>query len=753
MEPKNFYLIFLFIFLIDTLSAQEKYALIIGIDQYEPPKNYKPALAVGRAAFPNLDGCKNDGLSVKSVISSRFLFPEDHIVTLLDENATRKSILQAINDLLNKTKSGDIAFIYYAGHGSQVYNSLSDEIDKKDEAIVPADAWKEGIEDIRDKELAKLFNSILDRSVKLTVIFDCCHSASMSRGAPVPGTRKFRFIPGKDKNIYDAKDSSHPTPPESRKGSSFLALSAARDDEPAEEQYDDSSPSHAHGAFTAALLEAINQQTIDASTLNLFTTIRAIIKSNGKTQEPMLVATPARQQQTLFGIEKGTLANRSLVAIAGFINNKVILQGGFALGLHKQNELIRVQQTDTTVLIIDSVLGVNKSLASVKKGNAALLKAGELFEVSNWVSSYAPLLKLYMPSSDYSEEQIMQLAQIDQQLKASGKVVWINDLEKNDPYFSVFFDKGKCYTKRDTGVNKEVKNYSADAILDICKKDSTVYFELPYSGNLLQTMLSRFTRNKSISIVNNPSQANYVIYGTINENGKPAYGLRRLHTSAIDSLESMPLQTKSITLLSFTKEGLETVADSLYEYAMKLSKIRGWLQLAGPRSADNYFTYHLEIVNTDSNKTIITNTYRINDNISVHLVADKNDIHHTEATRYIYIFGIDRSGSMQLFYPAESDGNTMNRFPKVDGNEMVKDVVIASYPVPKPSGTDNFFLLTTSEPIPNYSVIFTQEGVRGPVVKSAFGDLLGLGNVDSRGIHPILSNNWSLQKLSFKCTY
>ena len=78
-----------------------------------------------------------------------------------------------MEQLLQKTNKGEIAFIYYSGHGSQVRNSLSLKHDQMDETMVPIDTWKEGVSDIRDKELAKMFNRFVDKGIILTVVFDC----------------------------------------------------------------------------------------------------------------------------------------------------------------------------------------------------------------------------------------------------------------------------------------------------------------------------------------------------------------------------------------------------------------------------------------------------------------------------------------------------------------------------------------------------------------------------------------------------
>jgi hypothetical protein len=290
---------FIFVFYLESF-AQEKYALVIGVDHYAPPANYTPTSTTGRLDFPNLEGCKNDALSIVSIINSKFLFPLKNIDTLFDDAASRTGILKGIDNLMTKCKSGDVAFIYYAGHGSQVKNSSSAEGDGQDESIVPSDTWKENVPDIRDKEIAKICNSFLDKNIRLTMMFDCCHSGSLSRGPIAPG--KFRYIASLN---YDVKDPSQPTPPETRMEGNFLIFSAAQDNEFAQEQTDENNV--AHGAFTLAFIAALNQQSVDASVINLFATTRAILKSNGKKQEPVLAGTLVRQQETLFGLARGVL--------------------------------------------------------------------------------------------------------------------------------------------------------------------------------------------------------------------------------------------------------------------------------------------------------------------------------------------------------------------------------------------------------------------------------------------------------------
>jgi len=134
-------------------------------------------------------------------------------------------------------------------------------------------------------------------------------------GGPGGQTSKFRFMP--DAN-YTVEDASQPVPPETRQDAGFLIMSASQDNEFAQEQMDENK--NPHGAFTIALLDAINQQSVDASALNLFSSIRAILKSNAKTGTG-----PGRNYckattKLYLVLRAGFFPNKSLVAISGFKN-------------------------------------------------------------------------------------------------------------------------------------------------------------------------------------------------------------------------------------------------------------------------------------------------------------------------------------------------------------------------------------------------------------------------------------------------
>lgn len=743
-------------------NAQDKFALLIGIDQYEAPRGQRPT-GNGRSYFKNLKGCKNDANSMYAVLQSKFQFQPNKIDSIFDNSATRQGILNAMNRLLEKAKEGDYALIYYAGHGSTVKNSLSFEADKTDQSIVPSDTWKEGIHDIRDKELSAIFNRFLDKKVKLTVIFDCCHSGSMARGPNLPSLTS-RFFPGEN---WDAKDPSKPPFPEEREGNGFLIMSASQSNELADEMYDGDIP---HGAFTLALIKAINQQSVNESALNLFLAARAIIKSYGSAQEPVIGGSMERQEQTLFGMQKGTMADRTLVPVTSVIENKVQLQGGFALGLYPQNELTLFNATGDTLVkvVIDTVTGINSSTASVLKGKIEDIQPGMFFRITNWVSGNKPLLHVYMPSTGVADSIVEQFTKTVMLLKTSSFIKWTAAYVKGEknPYTTVFWKDDRCYIRNGTSDAVELTQPTLENILSYCKKDSSLYIELPVTTADLASYKNKIAGNKNIKIVNDPSTAHYTFYGRTGDKGLPAYGFRKKQLSGKDSLESLPLSTDCFELPA---QGVtKNIADSLYDRISKISKIRGWLTLETPDATKRSFGYHLELHNHTAKKRMTSGNYKIGDSVTLKLVADADLLAKPDAylkKYFIYVFAVDQSGAMYLYYPG-NDGNVTNQFPKIAGDTMVlingkplKEIsLIGPYKVPPPSGTDNYFLLACEEPINNASLIFNQPSIYNGIGtrdnNNPLSNLLDMGNVNRRGSSPeTLAANWSLRKYSFTCTY
>ena len=714
--------------------AQIQKALIIGIDVYKP-ENAVAAASAGRASWMNLDGCVNDATAVRDLVVAKYGFLNANTTTLFNEQATRARIISELKKLASEAKKGDVIFIYYAGHGSQVYNSLSPESDKKDESIVPSDSYK-GAVDIRDKELAALFNQILDKGALLTVIFDSCHSGSIGRGF-LNEPPKMRFI---EESRTDAKDDYVPVRPETRNA---LILSAAQDFEFAKEQRDENNIPH--GAFTIALLKALQQLSPDASASNIFTSITSIMKYYGKTQEPVLAANDLRKAGTLFGLPKGTLKNKLAIGVSKIDAKGVELQGGYTCGLSEGVKLAGISTKDT--LVVKEMRGANKSFATVLNGDPKKIAPGSLFEVISWSSGKAPALKVYIPQTGLSEKEISSYSKIYQSFRQNSKVKWTTDIAHASPEKIYYFDKDQwVFSDAQTAKGPLGTSLTISALAASLGKASSVFVNFPPTMQLREQFLKEFSDFSNISIVADPNESQYSLIGRLNTKNQLEYALVKSQVTVQDTTESLPQRTDFISYDGTTASAQE-VARQLSEYAFRIAKIRDWLMLQSPAAGARKFPFKINFQYYTSGQPLVTDKVNINDTLSIYFKTDESNGEWDGRKRYIYVFSIDSKGSMNLLFPSPESGNVENRYPVTNSEgHPAATTHIADILITPPAGADNYFMLSSEEAISNLSA-FEQEGVlkegaRG--AKNALEDLLFTGTKTRNVV--ITPVNWSIFK-------
>ncbi|WP_016744106.1 caspase family protein, partial [Rhizorhabdus wittichii] len=76
-----------------------------------------------------LAGCINDADSMQSLAAGQGFQTR----RMVDEEATADAVIEAISDAANTLRSGDMLFLTYSGHGSQVSDVDGDEADGLDE--------------------------------------------------------------------------------------------------------------------------------------------------------------------------------------------------------------------------------------------------------------------------------------------------------------------------------------------------------------------------------------------------------------------------------------------------------------------------------------------------------------------------------------------------------------------------------------------------------------------------------------------
>ena len=104
------------------------------------------------------------------------------MVVMTDDNPnplfqpTKQNMMQAMSWLASCNNYGDSLFFHFSGHGGQRQDASGDESDGMDETILPVDYHAVG--HITDDEMNKLMVRPLPHGVRLTAVFDCCHSGS-----------------------------------------------------------------------------------------------------------------------------------------------------------------------------------------------------------------------------------------------------------------------------------------------------------------------------------------------------------------------------------------------------------------------------------------------------------------------------------------------------------------------------------------------------------------------------------------------
>ncbi len=721
-------------------GAQTKRALLIGIDIYQPVD--VAAVEKSRGGWTNLDGCVNDAQSIGEIIKSRFGFEEANIASLYNQEAKREKIVAALEKLIADSKAGDVVFIYYAGHGSQVYNSLSTEVsgDKQDETIVPADML-----DIRDKELAGLFNRLLDKGVILTLIFDSCHSGSIARGSTTPEIAKNRHING---SSVDAADPSNPQKPEDR---GALIFSAALPEQLAKEALDDEG--NPHGAFTVALTKALNSSPVNEPAEVLFLRLKAIMQANGSTQEPVLGGNDQRRKQGLFGEDLSKNAGKTVVAVLkNTAADNIELQGGWAIGLNAGCELKKIGGNASEIITVTKVNGMAKCNASLKTGDSKNIKAGDLFEITTWASENKANLNVWFPQTTLTNDQILQIAKNLSSLSSNKNYQWITDPTAGLPDFVIQYYQDSWKLSGPGGSLIDLgKSPTSDMVSKKITKGASIFLQLPPSAELIAALkLGKGTENSAIEVAQTALQADYILTG-VYKDAVIRYSWLRPNIASQDSafLSTLPLRTDWFTVAK--KEDVPTAALQLTQYALRLGKVNAWLNLSSPPE-DGSYPFTLALKNIQTGAYLTTGTVTEDEQYSLVLKTTPELLKKwTGKSRYVYVFTIDISGKTQQIFPYANTGNEGNKLPAKNyqfENEISLGQI--SFTIGKPFGVDSYFLITSDEAINNFQA-FNSEGVitRGGGSGSPLENLLNDVGTASRGIIPNTTPvNWSFQRLS-----
>ena len=325
--------------------SQTKHALIVAIGKYpEPRKNRWPEI-----------NSANDIPLIKNALVANQQFSESHVMMLVDSQATKKGIVDALDKLIAAVSKGDIVVIHFSSHGQQVEDDNNDEIDGLDEAIVPYGAAFSSDpakfaefspaylrDDLFGEKVTQLRNK-LGSNGDLLVIIDACHSGSGTRGVETAKIRGGNMP--MVSSAFGSRPSSHleeETVFKENSGtrlnadaSSYVVISGAQAKEINYECLDDNK--NAVGSLSYSFSKSISALKDNITYRGLFALIENIMREKAPNQKPVLEGDGIDRK--LFGgkYEKQQLyftINRSLSK-----NDVIVLNAGFVSGITKGSEI------------------------------------------------------------------------------------------------------------------------------------------------------------------------------------------------------------------------------------------------------------------------------------------------------------------------------------------------------------------------------------------------------------------------------
>lgn len=141
-------------------SFHQGHALLIGVANYQK---------IARLPV----GVLNDVNDVAATLTSPHYcaYPVENVVTLLDENATRRAVLSGLESLATRAGSDDTVCVFFSGHGCLVATRGTE-----DSVLLTVDTDVADIEgsSISSNELAAALANI--KAKRLIVFIDACHA-------------------------------------------------------------------------------------------------------------------------------------------------------------------------------------------------------------------------------------------------------------------------------------------------------------------------------------------------------------------------------------------------------------------------------------------------------------------------------------------------------------------------------------------------------------------------------------------------
>ncbi len=284
---------------------------------------------------------------IDSALSKRG-FTDIKIVS--DKDATVQGISNALENLINRVKAGDVVVIHFSSHGEQVQDDNGDESDGLDETIVtynamlpprgqylsPEDYNKFQADYFRDDLFGKYIDELrakLGSKGDLVVFMDLCHSGTGTRGiAKIRGGEPALVSINFDASKYASMDSAGDFRENKTRGddatlATYIVYSAAQANELDYETTDDNG--RGVGSLTYAIGKVFSNLDDTISYRALFADIQTVMSERTPQQHPVVEGNGL--DRTLFGGK--FIRQQPYIEISKISGKNISLKAGKMQGL------------------------------------------------------------------------------------------------------------------------------------------------------------------------------------------------------------------------------------------------------------------------------------------------------------------------------------------------------------------------------------------------------------------------------------
>jgi hypothetical protein len=250
--------------------------------------------------------------------------------------------------------------------------------------------------------------------------------------------------------------------------------------------------------------------------------------------------------------------------------------------------------------------------------------------------------------------------------------------------------------------------------------------------------------------------ADYILAGTLTANGprwawyhKTEFALGphevlKDHSPGCSTHSPYPVSSDWAALPG--PASMPDASSKLNEYAARLAKVNGWLNLPGDLSASESNYYKL-IFKRVADKTVLPDgeAAKQDERLRMYLSADSR----VTQKRWVYVLDIDCHGKGTLLYPIDT---AENRFP--NDADTPREFELPGAPtlrIGAPYGMDTVLLISTQEPLPDpYLLNFDGVGTRNGLTRGEYNplqQLLSSASSGARGAIPDIPTHWSIDAI------